>query len=79
VQKILGSLDTLDILNLARTRDLRPLLMSFFSAFLWKKARERAGMPPCPDHLSEPRFAALFFDKFCDVGVIDLPVVSGSA
>jgi len=53
--------------------------MSCSSAFLWKKARERAGMPPCPDHLSEPRFAALFFDKFCDVGVIDLPVVSGSA
>ncbi|KAI0684347.1 hypothetical protein C8Q76DRAFT_314579 [Earliella scabrosa] len=60
-------LEPLDLLHLARTsKELRALLMSKGNSRLWKAARRnKPGLPDCPPHLSEPRYAASLFDHHC--------------
>ena len=62
-------LEPLDLLHLARTsKELRALLMSKGNSRLWKAARRnKPGLPDCPPHLSEPRYAASLFDHHCFV------------
>ncbi len=42
--------------------------MSRDNSRLWKAARENEpGLPPCPQVISEPRYAAFVFDQYCFV------------
>ncbi|KAK0494992.1 hypothetical protein EDD18DRAFT_1106848 [Armillaria luteobubalina] len=68
LQKIFSKLDPLDLLRLSRTtKDLRALLLQRSSTFIWKRARQNVkGLPPLPEDLSEPKYAHLAFDKYCD-------------
>ncbi|KAK7451279.1 hypothetical protein VKT23_012619 [Stygiomarasmius scandens] len=67
--EIFSYLDTEDILHLSRTcRDLRGILSSITSDFIWRHARCNAPqLPPLPKDLSEIKYAHLLFDQFCDV------------
>ncbi|KAK0486365.1 hypothetical protein IW261DRAFT_1455107 [Armillaria novae-zelandiae] len=66
--EIFSKLDPLDLLRLTRTtKDLRALLLQRSSTFVWKRARQNIeGLPPLPEDLSEPKFAHLAFDKYCE-------------
>ncbi|KAK0184594.1 hypothetical protein F5146DRAFT_1006339 [Armillaria mellea] len=35
------------------------------STFVWKNARENVNLPPLPDDMSEPQYASLAFDNYC--------------
>ncbi|KAF8529890.1 hypothetical protein JB92DRAFT_626746 [Gautieria morchelliformis] len=65
--KVFGHLHPLDLLHLSRTsKELRRVLMSRHSTFVWKTARLRIkGFPTCPDDLSEPQYARLAFETTC--------------
>jgi len=66
--QILGHLEPLDILRLARTsRDLRSFLMIRERSSIWRTARSNVGLPSPPDSMSEPAFANLVFDGYCHV------------
>ncbi|KAK7436189.1 hypothetical protein VKT23_019265 [Stygiomarasmius scandens] len=66
VYEILGHLEPLDILRLARTsRDLRSFLMIRERSSIWRTARSNVGLPSPPDSMSEPAFANLVFDGYC--------------
>ncbi|KAL0574785.1 hypothetical protein V5O48_007177 [Marasmius crinis-equi] len=55
-----------DLLRLSRTsKDLRKILMSRPSLFVWKACRESAGVPDPSPSMSEPAFAQLLFDPHC--------------
>ncbi|KAK7449719.1 hypothetical protein VKT23_013194 [Stygiomarasmius scandens] len=60
-------LEPLDILRLSRTsRDLRDLLTSRSSEYIWRTARLNVeGLPPLPPDLNEMQYANLAFDNFC--------------
>ncbi|KAL0066954.1 hypothetical protein AAF712_005943 [Marasmius tenuissimus] len=70
-----------EILHLSRTsKSLRELLMSRSSAPIWRAARINSGLPPLPPDLSEPRYASLAFDPYCNVSLIEVydPLMSRS-
>ncbi|KAF8607574.1 hypothetical protein BDV93DRAFT_272896 [Ceratobasidium sp. AG-I] len=56
-----------DILALARVNKfLRRLLMHRSAAHIWRSTEKNVEMlPPCPRHLSHPRYAALVFTNNC--------------
>ena len=58
-------------MRLARlARFLRRVFMSMQSASVWRAARMNLPipLPDCPSHsLSEPQYAALVFDRVCQV------------
>ncbi|KAK7045391.1 hypothetical protein VNI00_007642 [Paramarasmius palmivorus] len=57
-----------DLLNLARTsKDLRSVLLSKTSAQVWRAVLRNARLPPLPKDLSEPEYASLAFDTWCNV------------
>ena len=55
---------SLDFLHLSRaSKRLRSTLLRRNSCTAWKAAfAELHGLPPCPESLSEPMYAALLFD-----------------
>ncbi|KAI0329839.1 hypothetical protein GY45DRAFT_1337187 [Cubamyces sp. BRFM 1775] len=59
-----------DILQLSRSsKELRAILLSRKSRGIWVAARRNMvpPMPDCPEeHLSEPRYAQLFYERTCD-------------
>ncbi|CAE6477406.1 unnamed protein product [Rhizoctonia solani] len=57
----------LDLIMLSRVNKfLRELFMDKHSARIWRSARENlAELPPCPDEISEPQYAAMLFTKRC--------------
>ncbi|KAH7338103.1 hypothetical protein B0J17DRAFT_768297 [Rhizoctonia solani] len=59
----------LDLIMLSRvSKFLRELFMDKRSALIWRSARENLpGLPPCPDEVSEPQYAAMVFTKRCSV------------
>ncbi|CAE6531875.1 unnamed protein product [Rhizoctonia solani] len=59
----------LDLIMLSRVNKfLRELFMDKRSALIWRSARENLpGLPPCPDEVSEPQYAAMVFTKRCSV------------
>ncbi|KAF9000522.1 hypothetical protein BDZ89DRAFT_1082273 [Hymenopellis radicata] len=65
--EIFSYLEPLDLLRISRTtKDLRQLLMSKSSAFIWERARlATEGLPPIPDDLNDPQYINLLFDKHC--------------
>ncbi|KAF9029414.1 hypothetical protein BDZ89DRAFT_1014356 [Hymenopellis radicata] len=65
--EIFSYLEPFDLLRLSRTtRDLRGLLMSKSSAFVWENARVgMEGLPPILDGLNDPQYANLLFDGHC--------------
>lgn len=64
----------MDMLNLARTSKVfRRFLMTRTAVRLWKAARMNVdGLPDCPPHLSEPKYADLVFDTRCQVEISSL-------
>ncbi|KAF5330284.1 hypothetical protein D9619_006079 [Psilocybe cf. subviscida] len=72
VYEIFGKLFPADLLTLSQTsKDLRNILGSRSSAFIWKEARGNVpGLPDCPPDLSEPQYANLCFRKHCMVGFL---------
>ncbi|KAF9072094.1 hypothetical protein BDP27DRAFT_1321061 [Rhodocollybia butyracea] len=67
VHEILSYLEPYDILRLARTsKNVRRLLTSRTSGFMWRRARLNAdNVPPLPADLSEPAYANLLFYTNC--------------
>ncbi|KAG9103030.1 hypothetical protein FRC06_000431 [Ceratobasidium sp. 370] len=65
--EITSYLDPPDILSLARTtKHFRTLLMQPAAKHIWSAAeRNVLGLPPCPEHIDEPAYAALVFGKLC--------------
>ncbi|KLO18517.1 hypothetical protein SCHPADRAFT_120373 [Schizopora paradoxa] len=56
-----------DVLNLARSsKTLRKFFMSKSSKHVWVSARKAMGIPDL-DHLSEPHYADLLFNKRCHI------------
>lgn len=69
--QILGHLNPLDVLRLARTtKQFRSMLMHKSSRFIWIAARKNVpDLPDCPPYMSEPQFANLVFDTHCHVRI----------
>jgi hypothetical protein len=67
--QIFSRVQPIDLLQLARTsKALRAHLISRSSAPIWVACRQQVdGLPPCPGHLSEPRYFNLAFDHHCQV------------
>ncbi|KAJ6513374.1 hypothetical protein C8R45DRAFT_345014 [Mycena sanguinolenta] len=67
IAEIFGHLNPLDLLNLARTtKEIRGILMSRSSRFIWKESRSHVeGLPNPPRDLSEPQYANLCFSTHC--------------
>ncbi|KAF7374995.1 F-box domain-containing protein [Mycena sanguinolenta] len=67
VAEIFGHLNPMDLLNLARTtKEIRGILMSRSSTFIWKESRSHVeGLPDPPRDLSEPQYANLCFSTHC--------------
>ncbi|THH03351.1 hypothetical protein EW145_g6325, partial [Phellinidium pouzarii] len=64
------SLSPIDILYLARSsKALYALLMSKQSKPIWRSARQAQRLLECPRDLSEPQFASLLFERFCQVAL----------
>ncbi|KAF8335068.1 uncharacterized protein EI90DRAFT_3049361 [Cantharellus anzutake] len=65
--EIVGHLEPIDLLHLARTtKFIRSILMSKSSKLMWKRARGSLdGFPPCPPDLCEPEYASLVFETRC--------------
>ncbi|KAI0711717.1 hypothetical protein C8Q76DRAFT_622767, partial [Earliella scabrosa] len=63
-----------DLLHLSRLNySFRKLLLSQSSRALWKTSRSNVSeLPPCPEWLSEPRFANLCFEAHCDSCLKDI-------
>ncbi|KAH8106823.1 hypothetical protein BXZ70DRAFT_252257 [Cristinia sonorae] len=66
--EIFGHLNPLDVLHLSRTSTaLRNLLMHPSARPIWQAARESVeDLPDLPADLSEPAYAHLVFDTYCD-------------
>ncbi|KAJ1305348.1 hypothetical protein OPQ81_000363 [Rhizoctonia solani] len=59
----------LDLIMLSRVNKFfRELFMDKRSAMIWRSARENVpGLPPCPDDVCEPQYAAMIFTKRCSM------------
>ncbi|CAE6426620.1 unnamed protein product [Rhizoctonia solani] len=57
----------LDLIMLSRVNKFfRELFMDKRSALIWQSARENLpGLPPCPEEVCEPQYAAMLFAKRC--------------
>ncbi|CAE6429500.1 hypothetical protein ACGC1H_000908 [Rhizoctonia solani] len=67
--QIMSFLYPIDIHSLARTnKKFRSLLMNRSARNIWRMAeRNVPNLPPCPNHLTEPQYAALIFGKWCSM------------
>ncbi|EIW52750.1 uncharacterized protein TRAVEDRAFT_90169, partial [Trametes versicolor FP-101664 SS1] len=67
--EIVSHLHPLDLINVARTsKPLRTLLMTRKSRSVWRSCLGNVrGLPPCPDEMNEPAYAALLFERICTV------------
>ncbi|TFY58823.1 hypothetical protein EVJ58_g6183 [Rhodofomes roseus] len=70
IHEIFGYLDSIDLLNLARTnKQLRDFLMSRKKTkAMWRVARQNLnieGLPDCPIYMSEPAYANITFGHYC--------------
>ncbi|KAF9068968.1 hypothetical protein BDP27DRAFT_1326210 [Rhodocollybia butyracea] len=67
ILEIFCHLDPGDLLHLARTsKDLRGILMSKTSEFVWRTARKNVDrLPDLPNDLNEPQYAHLLFESYC--------------
>ncbi|KAI0085152.1 hypothetical protein BDY19DRAFT_967371 [Irpex rosettiformis] len=67
IMEICLHLQTKDMLNLSRlSKAFRALFTSRTTQYIWKTARINvAGLPPCPEDLTELAYANLLFDPHC--------------
>ncbi|KDN48098.1 hypothetical protein RSAG8_03114, partial [Rhizoctonia solani AG-8 WAC10335] len=67
--QIMSFLQPIDIHSLARAnKKFRRLLMNRSVRNIWRMAeRNVPNLPPCPNHLTEPQYAALMFGKWCSM------------
>ncbi|CAE6438796.1 unnamed protein product [Rhizoctonia solani] len=67
--QIMSFLQPVDIHSLSRTnKKFRRLLMNRSARNIWRVAeRNVPNLPPCPNHLTEPQYAALMFGKWCSM------------
>ncbi|PBL01868.1 hypothetical protein ARMGADRAFT_953994 [Armillaria gallica] len=67
--EIFSHLDPHDLLHLCRTsKSLRAILLDRSALSVWKSARRNLeNLPNIPDGLSEPQYASLLFDKYCQL------------
>ncbi|CAE6485419.1 unnamed protein product [Rhizoctonia solani] len=67
--QIMSFLQPIDIHSLARTnKRFRRLLMNRSARNIWRVAeRNVSNLPSCPNHLTEPQYAALLFGKWCSM------------
>ncbi|KAG9121695.1 hypothetical protein FRC07_002252 [Ceratobasidium sp. 392] len=67
--EITSYLNPLDVLNMSHSnKALRKLLMQRSAVQIWRRALENIpGLPPCPEHLCEPAYAAVIFSKHCSM------------
>lgn len=67
--QIMSFLQPIDIHSLARTnKKFRRLLMNRSARHIWRVAeRNVPNLPPCPNHITEPQYAALLFGKWCSM------------
>ncbi|KAK0447967.1 hypothetical protein EV421DRAFT_106284 [Armillaria borealis] len=65
--QIFSHLEPRDFLHLCRTnKSLRSILLDRNALSVWRSARRSLkGLPDLPEDLSEPRYASLLFDKYC--------------
>ncbi|KAJ7596655.1 hypothetical protein C8J56DRAFT_917997 [Mycena floridula] len=65
--EIFSHLDPFSLLKLSRcTKDLRNILMSRSTAFVWRTALDNVeGLPDVPSGLNEPQFVRIVFDSRC--------------
>ncbi|KAK1219525.1 hypothetical protein PQX77_017760 [Marasmius sp. AFHP31] len=64
--EIFVCLEPRDLLRISRTsKDLRNILMSKSSLFIWRTSRKNASVPDPFPRMSEPAFAHLLFDPHC--------------
>ncbi|KAK0226921.1 hypothetical protein EDD85DRAFT_940311 [Armillaria nabsnona] len=65
--EIFSHLEPRDLLHLCRTNKfLRSILLDRNSLSIWRDARQSLkDLPDLPEDLSEPRYASLLFDKYC--------------
>lgn len=58
----------MDLLNLSRpSKEFRKTILgrSTYAEQVWKRARKNTGLPDPPAELSEPKYAALVFQRLC--------------
>ena len=68
--QVASHLDPIDLLQLSRaSKDLRAFVLSRKSRPLWSTVFGNIvpQMPACPEHISEPRYAHVVFERTCDV------------
>ncbi|KAI0794474.1 hypothetical protein C8Q74DRAFT_1248954 [Fomes fomentarius] len=68
--EIVSHLDPLDVLQLSRvSNELRSMLQSKDSRHIWIAARKNISppLPDCPTDMSEPLYAYLVFERFCQL------------
>ncbi|OSC98615.1 hypothetical protein PYCCODRAFT_1417511 [Trametes coccinea BRFM310] len=65
--EILSKLHPLDLLHVSRvSKQLRAVVLSRKSRFLWSASLTSVDeLPPCPEDMSEPAYAALLFTRTC--------------
>ncbi|KAJ8480925.1 hypothetical protein ONZ51_g6335 [Trametes cubensis] len=66
---VASHLDPIDLLQLSRaSKDLRSFVLSRKSRPLWSTVFGNIvpQMPACPEHISEPRYAHVVFERTCD-------------
>ncbi|KAK1216784.1 hypothetical protein PQX77_020580 [Marasmius sp. AFHP31] len=75
IYEVLGYLHPHDLLRMSRTSErLRKMVLNRSTAFLWRRAVSRLGLPERIPSMSEPAYASLLFDRICKC-----PVTHGDA
>ncbi|KAI0329843.1 hypothetical protein GY45DRAFT_828154 [Cubamyces sp. BRFM 1775] len=75
--EVASHLNPIDLLQLSRaSKDLRSFLLSRKSRPLWSTVFKNIvpQMPACPEHISEPRYAHVVFERTCDACGVDRSV-----
>ncbi|GJE93543.1 F-box protein [Phanerochaete sordida] len=64
--EVVSHLTPKDLLHLSRTsKHFRTMLVSQAQKHLWAAARRNVGFPKPPEHIGEPRVAAMYFSATC--------------
>lgn len=71
IPQIFGYLHPMDVLNLSRTtKPLRSILLGRHAGGVWRSALGSVrALPSCPSDMTEPEYASLAFDDWCQVSL----------
>lgn len=72
ILQIFSYLHPMDVLNLSRTtKRLRSILLASHAGGVWRSALGSVrALPSCPSDMTEPQYASLAFDDWCQVGLM---------